>query len=128
MNHLKITTRPRTFQESCVLNKTTQNLLLLGLPRTGTSLMYQLLNMHPDVFITYESLYNPIMELDNYEERHGYFYEILKNHFHLNTSLQEEAVGIRAKPMPFNRPYKYFGDKKIYPNSNEFAGRMQKTV
>lgn len=66
-----------TFWESLHNFKNSQPLLLVGLPRSGTSLAQIFLNYYSDVFISYESIMEPYMMGKNKYKLAAFYYESL---------------------------------------------------
>lgn len=125
---LRVLLEPRTMQESYILNQDTRRLLVLGLSRTGTSLLQRLLNAHPKVFVTYESAYRPYFDDNSWPNLHAYYYEILKQHRHLCRSLSMESSPSAVKLASYEEKYAYFGDKGIYDPSPKFRKRLKRAI
>lgn len=114
-------------KESEILCGSTKSVLLIGLSRTGTSLLQRLLNAHPRVFITYESIYRPFLGDNSWKDIHGYYYEVLKQHKHLCKAMDEQLSEV-VKPFSFEKEFLYLGDKVIYNGSDEFRGRLRRAL
>lgn len=115
-------------EESYIRSRTTKRLLVMGISRTGTSLLQRLLNVHPKVFVTYESIYRPFLGDNNWDDLHAYYYEVLKQHKHLCLALHDSLPPDSLKPFSFEEYYEYFGDKGIYNASRQFRRRLKRTV
>lgn len=123
---LPIRFEPRTLRESLVVSADTRQLLLIGLSRTGTSLMQRLLNAYPTVFVSYESVYMPFLSRERWPEVHAYYYEIVKQHKHLCRAVSGSHGS--AKPYTFEEPFDYFGDKVIYQDNARFRRQVRRAV
>ena len=125
---LQVYCKPRTMEESSLSNQETKRLLIIGLSRTGTSLLQRLLNAFPTVFITYESVYMPFLEDNNRHNVHAYYYEISKQYRHLCFALHDQLPSESLKPFSFEEEFEYFGDKVIYNTSPRFRRNLRRSV
>ena len=125
---MKIHFKPRTLVESSIKNKNTHFLLVVGLSRTGTSLLQRLLNAHPKIFISYESVYMPFIQEKNRKDIHAYYYELLKQHFHLCRIFENSKRDLDIKPLSAIQNYDYFGDKSIYNVSRGYRQGLAKAI
>ena len=117
---------PRTLRQSKAVNKGTQYLLLLGPSRSGTSLVQRLLNAHPAICMTYESIYYPLLNNLSGAAIQSYYYEVIKQSDHLARALQPESH--LAKAQTFQQAYAYFGDKVIYQDDWRFRLRLRRAA
>ncbi len=125
---LKVFFKPRTLDESAAKSQETRQLLIVGLSRSGTSLLQRLLNAYPSVFIAYESIYMPFLGENNREDVHAYYYEILKQHRHLCLAAPDRIPPEAVKGFSFLEHYDYFGDKAIYNTGRQFRRRLRRAV
>ena len=127
-NSIKIHFKPRTLDESYLASQDTGFLLVIGLPRTGTSLVQQLLNLDKRIFISYESIFQPFLGDNDWQAIHAYFYEVLKQYKHLSFSIHPDLNPNSLKAFSFKSSYSYFGDKVIYRGSAIFRARIQRAI
>ena len=127
---LRIYFFPRTMKESFIKNRYTRKFVIVGLSRSGTSLLQQLLNAYPTVMITYESIYQPFIGKNKWEAVHAYYYEVIKQYKHLINSLiiNEEWSGKNIKEFSYDIEYDYFGDKLIYNSSRSLRRSLSRAV
>lgn len=123
--HLKAESRPRGLMRA-IDNKSIQRTILCGLGRSGTSLTFKLMNAHPDVVMTYESIYKPFLYNDNLELLHELYFEMVKFYRTCNNSLM--AAYDHMKENYGDRQYSYFGDKTIYQENEDFRRRLVNAV
>jgi hypothetical protein len=102
--------------------------MIVGLSRTGTSLLQRLLNAYPGVIITYESIYRPFLGNNSWDNLHAYYYEVLKQYKHLCLALNSDFPPGSIKPFSFEQEFEYFGDKAIYNTSLMFRKRLSQVV
>jgi inorganic pyrophosphatase/exopolyphosphatase len=113
-------------EESMFMSKKTKKVLIIGMSRSGTSLLQRLLNAYPGVFITYESIYMPFFYNNKWQDVHAYYYEILKQYKHLSNAVHRDLPNEDLKPFTFAEEYLYFGDKVIYSPNKKFRNTLKK--
>ena len=123
---LDITFNPRTLKESLLLNQSTKRLLLVGLSRTGTTMLQSVINSHPKIFLTFESIYSPFLGKNNIDEINAFYYEVIKQSLYCCLVNHADGYHSTLKTYSFLQPYKYFGDKAIYNISTEFRSNLEK--
>ena len=101
---------PRTFQEAIVRLESAMPFLLVGLPRSGTSIMQSWINQHPKAFVSYESIIEPFIQEKNTYRLAAFYYESLRQHGHLVSS----AGGQNIKPSVHSSHYSLIGNKSIF--------------
>ncbi len=111
---LKIYFQPRTLKESLIKNDSVYHLLIIGLPRSGTSYFQRLLNYLDGVIVTYESIYQPLIRLRNRQEIDSFYYEVVKQYHHVAYDSIKEG----SKAQTFEKSYLIYGDKLIYNESS----------
>jgi len=125
---LRIFFQPRTLRESVAKNKSTRHLLLMGMSRTGTSILRTLLNAHPDVIVTYESIYRPFCGRNRPSDVEAYYYEVTKQYRHLCGDQQHAEPNRTLKPATYDKAYEYFGDKAIYDPSPQLRRDLKRSI
>jgi hypothetical protein len=118
---------PRTFTESFLKFGNTQPLLLVGLPRSGTSMTQTLLNHFDKVFVSYESMIEPYIFENNKFKLSSYFYETLRQSQHLTkryTLVDDSAI----KAPPYDCQYKYLGNKSIFGQNKKYQKKLAKVI
>lgn len=112
------------------VNEKIRHLLVIGLPRSGTSYLQQLLNAMDGIFVSYESIYQPFINDNTVPSLHAYYYEVIKQHHHLTGLREAELADFTPgiKSLSFLSAYKYFGDKAIYQHTPEYQNKLQKAV
>lgn len=123
---LKIVNPVRTMREAIHRHAGVRKAILLGPARSGTSVTYRLLNTHPKILMTYESIYSPFLqELDN-KTLLAYYYEVAKQRRHLDRAVCPEAN--KHKPFAHQSNYDVFGDKMIYSPSPAFREKLVRAL
>jgi len=128
LSGLKIRFFPRTLEESLIINRDVRSMLILGLSRTGTSLLQRVLNADSRFFISYESIYMPFLEIGERVNIIGYYYELLKQYRHLCVALHGELDQSALKAFTFEAGLDYVGDKSIYQNTARYKSSLRKAI
>nr|WKN34698.1 sulfotransferase [Tunicatimonas sp. TK19036] len=125
---LQIHFPPRTMRESMARNEKVKHLLIIGLPRSGTSIFQRIMNSFSGVFVAFESIYMPFLGDNSVESLQAYFFEMIKQYHHLAVINRDILPKERIKPFTFDETYHYFGDKAIYNTSDDFRSRLKKAA
>ncbi|MGJ8682614.1 sulfotransferase domain-containing protein [Paraglaciecola sp.] len=124
MSLLGINFVPRTFQEALVRLQTTTPFLLVGLPRSGTSITQSWINQHPQAFISYESIIEPYIKERNPYRLAGFFYESLRQYSHLNNMSENSVV----KSTIQSGNYKLVGNKTIFQLNKSYQRSLVSAI
>jgi hypothetical protein len=114
LSFLGINFAPRTFQEALVRLQKTTPFLLVGLPRSGTSITQTWINQHPQAFVSYESIIEPFIREKNRYRLAAFYYESLRQHSHL------VGKGDNAKPSLQSSHYSLIGNKSIFQQGKKY--------
>jgi hypothetical protein len=123
---LSIRFNPRTFLESISLNNKTEFLAIVGMPRSGTSIFQRVLNSLSGIYISYESIFYPMVFPYKRKEIIAYYYEILKQHNHLK-SISANSLNIHPLPA-YEEKYRYLGDKVIFSHKRNFKQNLIRSL
>ncbi|MFT6987456.1 MAG: hypothetical protein ACJAT7_003312 [Psychromonas sp.] len=107
---------PRTFQEALVRLEAATPFLLVGLPRSGTSITQSWINQHPQAYVSYESIIEPFIQEKNRYRLAAFYYESLRQHEHLVSSLG----GNNTKPSVQSSHYSLIGNKSIFQQGKKY--------
>lgn len=107
---------PRTFQEALVRLESAMPFLLVGLPRSGTSITQSWINQHSQAFISYESIIEPFIQENNAYRLASFYYESLRQHGHLVSSIG----GVNNKPSIHLSDYSVIGNKSIFQQGRHY--------
>lgn len=117
---------PRTFRESQVVYSQSAPLLLIGLPRSGTSIAQILLNKIDGLFMSYESIMEPFLFENDSLKLSAFYYESLRQTEHIQKLQDGKSVSI--KPPLYQANYTYLGNKSIYSMSKEYKKALDLTI
>lgn len=115
---------PRTFQEALVRLEGTTAFLLVGLPRSGTSITQAWINQHPQAFVSYESIIEPYIHENNPYRLAAFYYETLRQQGHLVNSFG----GSMSKPSIQGANYKLMGNKSIFQQSKRYQKSLLSAI
>ncbi len=96
---------PNTFLHFYRRYSNIQFVVLLGLPRSGTSILLKKLNIHDDVIMFYEPMNSFLLSKSNSPLRFIPYYEFIKNLHHLDYNS--------------NNNFAIFGEKSIFGSSKK---------
>jgi hypothetical protein len=123
---LRIVNPVRTMQEAINRHTGVRKAILLGPARSGTSVTCRLLNTHPKILMTYESIYSPFLQELDTRTLLAYYYEVAKQRRHLDSAVCLEAN--KHKPFAHQSNYDVFGDKMIYSPSPAFREKLVRAL
>lgn len=113
---------PRTFQEALVRLEAATPFLLVGLPRSGTSITQSWINQHPKAFISYESIIEPFIQEKNQYRLAAFYYESLRQHGHLVNSANN------TKPSVQSSHYSLIGNKSIFQQGKRYQQSLVSAI
>lgn len=117
---------PRTFRESQITFSNSAPLLLIGLPRSGTSIAQILFNKIDGLFMSYESILEPFLFEHDEVKLSAFYYESLRQAEHIQKLQDGKSVSI--KPSLYQASYTYLGNKSIYSMSKEYKKALDLTI
>lgn len=117
--------RSRTYQESVVSFERSKPLLIVGLPRSGTSLLYSLLNELEAVYMSYEAVCEPFLFERNKFRLASFYYEVIRQANHINKNISDLS---NLKRNIYDYEYCYLGNKSIFRTNFLYRYRLRKLI
>jgi hypothetical protein len=119
---------PRTFKESVISFEKSTPILLVGLPRSGTSLAQIIFNHFQQVYLAYEATNEPFIYEKNTYKLSAFFYESLRQAEHIQKISPEMQKSKLVKKPPHMHQYKYLGNKTIFSTSKKYQDKLTKLI